>query len=112
MRNKDVACGRQQAARDQQTSHKEGQVFRAKKRWAELRELPEMKVVMLFNRGLLTCWFWFLPCLLGLLYLPLLAALVGQNLVWGEKCPQEMSNSVLVYTDTFVSVFKDIQTHF
>jgi len=85
--NKFVACDGQQAARDRQTSRKEGEGFRAKKRRAEPRELPEMKVVTLFNRGLLTYWVWFLPCLLGLPHPPLVAALVGIKLSFGGKMP-------------------------
>lgn len=48
-------------------------------------ELPKMKAVLLFN----TCWCWFLPCLLWLLHPPLLAALAGQKLGLGEKCPKK-----------------------
>lgn len=62
-----------------------------KARGLELRKhglswvLPKMKVVVLFNN----CGCWFLPCLLGLLHPPLLAALAGQKLGLDKKCSRK-----------------------
>lgn len=77
-------------------------------------KLPEMEVVMLLNRGLLSCWFGVLPCLLGLCWQECLYVRVNRHFsrfCWRRKYSEKWLWFGNRWTEAHPGVVLDMSKH-